>query len=254
MRRPKIMAKMQEKLAVKHLNEHVKDPELKAKLTPEYVMGCKRLLFSNTYYQALTRPSVDVVTTGIREIRADSIVTTDGTVRPTDAIIFGTGFKATKRPAAHRIWGRGGVQLAEAWAEGQTAYVGTTVAGFPNLFLLLGPNTTLAHSAMTLMSEAQIGYAGDFVGKLKRQGIGSAAVKPDVQAAYNEKVQAMAKGSVWNAGGCESWYLDAKGNNTSIWPTFTWRFRKVTRRFDLDDYEVRAAVPSTPERPQLLSS
>lgn len=218
---PKIMAKMQEKLAVKHLDEHVKDPAMRAKLTPDYIMGCKRLLFSNSYYQAVIRPSVDVVTDGIREIRADSIVTEDGTVRPTDAIIFGTGFKATKRPAAQNIWGLGGVKLADAWADGQTAYVGTTVSGFPNLFLILGPNTTLAHSAMTLMSEAQIGYAGDFVGKMKRQGIGSADVKPEVQTAYNAKVQAMAKGSVWNAGGCASWYLDAKGNNTSIWPTFT---------------------------------
>jgi cation diffusion facilitator CzcD-associated flavoprotein CzcO len=244
MSHPKLMGKVQ-KMASDHLERHVTDPVLREKLRPDYVIGCKRMLFSNTYYQAITRPSVDVITSGIREVRADAIVTEDGTVHPADVIVFGTGFRATNRPAAQRIWGRDGQRLADAWRDGMSAYLGTAVSGFPNLFLLLGPNTALGHSSMTLMSEAQINYVGDFVRKLRRQHLGSVDVKVEVQQSFVDRVQGYARKTVWNTGGCSSWYLDANGNNTTMWPTFTWRFRKMTRVFELDDYEVRPRVEVT---------
>jgi cation diffusion facilitator CzcD-associated flavoprotein CzcO len=251
MRRPAIMSKLQKKLASSYLEDNVKDPVLRERLRPNYVMGCKRLLFSNNFYPAVTKPSVDIVTTGIREVRSDGIVTDDGTYRPADVLIFATGFNATDRPAAYWIRGRQGQTLSEAWRGGQSAYLGTAVPGFPNFFMILGPNTTLGHSSMTLMSEAQIGYIGDFARRMRHQPIGAVDVKPEALTAFNETVQTWLKGSVWNAGGCSSWYKDARGHNTTIWPTFTWRFRRLTRSFRLSDYDVQAPARVTPVEPQV---
>jgi cation diffusion facilitator CzcD-associated flavoprotein CzcO len=240
MRHPRIMSKMQEKLAVSHLEENVKDPVLRAKLRPDYVMGCKRLLFSNTYYSAVTKPSVEIVSAGVSELRPDGVVDSEGIFRPADAVIFATGFNATERPAARWIRGTEGQTLADTWRGGQSAYLGTAVPGFPNFFMILGPNTTLGHSSMTIMSEAQINYIGDFLRKMRRQPIGAVEVKTEALSDFDESVQSRLQGSVWNAGGCASWYVDSAGRNTSIWPTFTWRFRRLTRTFDMNDYHVRA--------------
>ncbi len=236
------MSKVQ-KMSEDHLKKEVKDASLREKLRPAYVSGCKRMLFSNTYYESLTRPSSDVITSGIREVRPNSIITEDGTEHATDAIIFGTGFRVTSRPVAERVWGRNGKHLADVWSGEQSAYLGSAIPGFPNFFTILGPNTALGHSSMTLMSEAQISYVGDFVRKLTRQPIGAVDVKPEVSKAFNEQVQTWAKGKVWSFGKCKSWYLDANGKNTTVWPTYTWRFRKLTRRFNLDDYIVEPPTP-----------
>jgi cation diffusion facilitator CzcD-associated flavoprotein CzcO len=238
MNRPVLMKQVQKNLPAKHLAESIEDPELRAKLTPDYVTGCKRLLFSDDYYPAITQPNVELVTDGIAEVRPRSIVTVDGREREIDTIIFGTGFRVTDQPIAALVRGRGGLRLADAWDEGMSAYKGTTVAGFPNLFVLLGPNTTLGHSSMTLMIEAQIAYVLDCLRKMDRRGLATVEVRPGAQAAYNEKLQAMLSRTVWNTGGCRSWYLDAQGRNTTIWPTYTWRFRRRTKRFDLRSYDV----------------
>ncbi|MBW5481307.1 flavin-containing monooxygenase [Streptomyces bambusae] len=247
MARPKVAGKMQ-KMASDHLKKSVPDEALRAKLTPDYVMACKRLLFSNAWYPAIQQPNVDLVTDAIAEVRATSIVTRDGTEREVDTIILGTGFQATDRPVARRIWGRGGLALREAWKDGNgmAAHRGTTVAGFPNLFMLLGPNTTLGHSSQVVMIEAQIQYLLDALKQMDKRGLASVEVRREAQDAWNEALDAKLDGTVWNAGNCNSWYLDASGRNPSIWPTYTWRFRRATKRFDLSEYQLASRV-HTPE-------
>ncbi|WP_326614045.1 NAD(P)/FAD-dependent oxidoreductase [Streptomyces scopuliridis] len=241
MARPKVAGKMQ-KMASDHLKKSVEDPALRERLTPDYVMACKRLLFSNTYYPAIQQPNVEVVTDGIDHVRAKSVVSKDGREREVDTIILGTGFRAVDRPVAQRIWGRGGVQLREAWSEGMSAHRGTTVAGFPNLFILLGPNTTLGHSSQVVMIEAQIAYVLDALRQMEKRGLSSVEVREEAQKAYNARLDKRLDGTVWNAGNCKSWYLDSSGRNPSIWPTYTWRFRGETKRFDLGEYRLATTV------------
>jgi cation diffusion facilitator CzcD-associated flavoprotein CzcO len=188
------------------------------------------------------QPNVDLVTDGITRVGPTSITTADGREREVDTIIFGTGFRATDRPVAQRIWGRDGQQLGAAWSEGMSAYRGTTVAGFPNLFMLLGPNTTLGHSSQTVMIEAQIAYVIDALKQMDKRDLASVEVSAEAQATYNEWLDARLDGTVWNAGNCRSWYLDASGRNPSIWPTYTWRFRRQTQRFDLASYQVATST------------
>jgi cation diffusion facilitator CzcD-associated flavoprotein CzcO len=242
MNRPRLMKKMN-KMAKDHLKKSVKDKAFRARVTPDYIMGCKRVLFSDTYYPAIQQPNVDLVTDGIREIRPHSIVANDGTEREVDAIVLGTGYLATARPFAERVWGRDGRSLAAEWSDGMKAYRGTTVSGFPNMFVMLGPGTTSPHTSMTIMVEAQVNYVLDAVRTLSSEGIASVDVRSEVQDTYNERLQKRFAGTVWTAGGCNSWYLDAEGRNTTLWPTFSWRFRKITKRFDLGAYEV--TTPST---------
>ena len=239
MARPSVAEKTLGGMVGKHLQKSVTDPELRATLTPEFTVGCKRMLFSNSYYPAIQQSNVDVVTDGIAKVGANSITTADGRTREIDAIILGTGFRATDRPVAGQITGRGGVTLAQAWqTDGMTAHRGTTVAGFPNLFMMLGPNTTLGHSSQTVMIEAQIAYVLDAVQTMDKRGLTSVEVHADAQRAWTESVQAKQQGSVWNAGNCQSWYLDSHGRNPSIWPTYTWKFRRELKKFDLANYQV----------------
>lgn len=249
MARPALAAKMQ-KMASDHLKKSVPDERLRAALTPDYIMACKRLLFSNTYYPAIQQPNVELVTDGIAKVTADSVVTADGRERPVDTIILGTGFEAVRRPIADRLFGRDGVSLKEAWSEGMSAHRGTGVTGFPNLFMLLGPNTTLGHSSQVIMIEAQITYLLNALRTMDRRGLASVEVLPEAQRAYNEQLERRLDGTVWNAGNCRSWYLDEHGRNPSIWPTYTWRFRRATRRFHPAEHllstteDLRAPVPA----------
>jgi cation diffusion facilitator CzcD-associated flavoprotein CzcO len=237
--RPPIAQKTVQGMMVKHLDKSVPDPELRARLTPDWTVGCKRMLFSNTYYPAIQQPNVELVTDGIAEVRAGSVVTADGRAREVDAIILGTGFRATDRPIAQRVWNEKGTSLGQVWAAGgMAAYRGTTVAGFPNLFMLLGPNTTLGHSSQTVMIEAQLAYVVDALEQMGKRGLSSVSVHEDAQVAYNESVQQMLAPTVWNAGQCASWYLDEHGRNPSIWPSFTSKFRKQLERFDVSSYQV----------------
>lgn len=237
--RPAIAEKTVQGMFVKNLKKSVPDPELRAKLTPDFTIGCKRMLFSNTYYSAIQQPNVELVTDGIAEVRAGSVVTSDGREREVDAIILGTGFQATERPIARRVWNDRSGSLAETWANGgMAAYRGTTVAGFPNLFMLLGPNTTLGHSSQTVMIEAQVAYVVDALKQMDKRGLASVSVHEDAQTTYNEKVQERLRTTVWNAGHCASWYLDAHGRNPTIWPGFTSHFRGQLKRFDLSAYQI----------------
>lgn len=236
---PRRLMRIPERIARAHLQRQVPDPGLREQLTPDYTIGCKRILIANDYYPALARPNVTVVDSGVSQIRGSTIVAADGTERPADTIIFGTGFHVTDYPAGEVIWGRGGQRLADAWRDGMEAYRGTTVSGFPNLFLLTGPNTGLGHSSMVYMIEAQLNYVIDALRRMDRQGMCSFDVRSEAQRTYNRGVQQRMRNTVWTTGGCVSWYLDDTGRNTSLWPDFTWRFARQTRRFDAAAYAFR---------------
>jgi cation diffusion facilitator CzcD-associated flavoprotein CzcO len=240
------LAAVPRRIALKHLQAQVADPRLRARLTPDYAVGCKRILLSNDYYPALQQPNVELVTTGIREVRERSIVSLDGTEREVDTLIFGTGFRVTDSPFAERIRGRDRQLMSEVFAGSPQAHRGTTVAGFPNLFLLLGPNTGLGHTSVVVMAEAQIGYVMDCLGFMRESQVTSVEARPEAQLGYNQGLQRQLEDTVWNAGGCKSWYLDANSRNTTIWPTYTWRFRRTLRRFNPSEYTVQTAPQPAP--------
>ncbi|MEU2041346.1 flavin-containing monooxygenase [Nocardia niwae] len=237
----KVPALMQvfEAIAKAKLRYEIRDPQLRAKVTPNFRIGCKRMLISNDYYPALSRPNVDVVTDGIAEVRANSIVTEDGTEREIDALIVATGFHVTDSPTYDTITGRDGRTLSEVFDEiGQQGYKGSSIANFPNMFFLLGPNVGLGHTSMVYMIESQINYVADALATIDRLDLRTVEVRRDVQDAYNADLQAKLARSVWLTGGCSSWYLDKHGNNTTLWPDFTFEFRRLTRTFDVSAYDI----------------
>ena len=227
-----------EKLARKHLERQVKDPELREKLTPRYRMGCKRVLISDNYYPALQRRNVDVVTDRIAEVKPHSIVTADGSEREIDALILGTGFYVTDMPVANYVRGREGRTMGEVWQGSPQAYLGSTVTGFPNLFFLVGPNTGLGHNSIVFMIESQLNYLMECIEHMEQRGADVFEVREEVQDAFNARIQKRLRGTVWNTGGCASWYLDENGKNTTIWPGFTWPYRQETRHFEPADYQL----------------
>ncbi|MCP2296347.1 putative flavoprotein CzcO associated with the cation diffusion facilitator CzcD [Nocardia amikacinitolerans] len=234
-------------LAKAKLQYEVRDPELRKKVTPDFRIGCKRMLISNEYYPALSRDNVDVVTDGIREIRAGSIVTKDGTEREIDALIVATGFHVTDSPTYETITGKDGRTLSEVFDEiGQQGYKGSAIANFPNMFFLLGPNVGLGHTSMVYMIESQINYIADALATVDRLGLRTVEVRREVQDSYNRDLQAKLSKTVWNTGGCASWYLDKHGNNTTLWPDFTFQFRRLTKKFDVSAYATTTA-PAEPK-------
>jgi cation diffusion facilitator CzcD-associated flavoprotein CzcO len=221
-----------------HLRRQVRDPVLRRKLTPRYRLGCKRILISNDFYPSLTRPNVEVVTDPITEAREHSLVTADGTERVVDTIIAGTGFHVSDPPAARAITGSERRTLAQVWDGSPKAYLGTTIAGFPNLFWMFGPNTALGHTSVLLMIESQIAYVLGALETARRQQLSVVEVRPEAQAAYTEEMRRRSEGTVWTSGGCSSYYLDARGRNFALWPSFTFFFRGRTRRFDPAAYRL----------------
>ena len=235
--------------ALKHIDSQISNPDLRQKLTPDYEIGCKRILLSNDYYPALDQPNVNVITDDVQEVTGKGVVTSDGTERKVDAIIYGTGFKATDPVPAGLIFGRNGEDLHEAWREGPEAYKGTTVTGFPNLFVLMGPNTGLGHSSMVYMIESQIQYVLDAMKLMRKRHLAAVEVKPQLQQSFNQRIQNKLGGSVWNSGGCNSWYLHpVSGKNVSLWPGFTFQFRLMTRRFDAGAYRLKRLGASGHQR------
>ncbi|MGA3189788.1 MAG: NAD(P)/FAD-dependent oxidoreductase [Bryobacteraceae bacterium] len=225
-----------EKEARKHLNAQVQDPELRAKVTPSYEFGCKRVLISNDFYPTLARPNVELVTEAIAEVRAHSIVTTDGIERPVDVLIYGTGFHVTDMLIGTRITGRNGVEIHEAWRERASAFLGITVAGFPNFFLLLGPNTGLGHNSVVLMIEAQVRYVMSCLRMMRRRGP-VMDVRETSQKQFVEKTRQRLANTVWQAGGCKSWYQDKSGESPVVWPGSVVAYRRQTRAASASDYQ-----------------
>ncbi|TQN43477.1 cation diffusion facilitator CzcD-associated flavoprotein CzcO [Blastococcus colisei] len=239
------------KLARAHLHRQVRDPKLRKALTPDYTIGCKRILISNDYFPAVAAPNAELVTAGIAEVRPHSIVTRDGVERPTDSIVLATGFHVTDLPIAGKICGRDGRTLADVWSAGMVSNRSATVAGFPNLFLLVGPNVGVGHTSMVYMIESQVAYVDDALQTMDAEGLAVLETTPEAQEAWRSLIAEKSKGTVWLAGGCASWYLDEHGHNTTLWPDFTFRFRRLTRKLDRENYVGIPAVPA--ERPEVAA-
>ncbi|WP_010540526.1 flavin-containing monooxygenase [Dietzia alimentaria] len=219
-----------------HLALQVRDARLRARLTPRFELGCKRILLSSTWYPALTRNNVDVVTEPISRVTTQGITTVDGVDHPADVLVVATGFHVTDSPFFHRVRGADGRTLADRWEdEGMEAYKGTTVAGYPNLFVLVGPATGLGHSSMIYMIESQLNYLVDAMRTMRDRELQTVEIRRAVQDAYNQELRDGIGDTVW-VSGCRSWYLDAKGNAPAVWPDFTFAFRRETREFDLSAY------------------
>ena len=234
-RHPAMMRPLQ-RLAVKYLESCVPDPVLRAKLTPSYTLGCKRILFSSRYLRTLTQRNVDVVTEGIEEVRARSIVTRDGQEHPVDTIIFGTGFHVSDLPFGKYVQGRGGQTLDEAWNGSPQAHLGTTVSGFPNFFFLLGPNTGLGHTSVVYMIESQIAHITSALRYMREHRVATVEPRAEVQAEFVADLDRRLRRTVWSTGGCASWYIDKTGRNSTLWPDATWRFRRRVEEFNPAEY------------------
>ncbi len=231
--------------ALKNLKRGIKDPGLREKVRPHVTFGCKRVLISNDYYPALAADNVDVVTEPIAKVTAGSIVTADGTEREIDVLVVATGFHTTELPIAEHVVGRGGRSLAEQWRDsGMAAYKGTTVPGFPNLFFIVGPNVGLGHSSMVFMIESQVAYIRDALKQLRQGGYAAVEVGQVETERYNAALQHRMKRTVWSAGGCDSWYLDSQGKNTTLWPYSTLEFRRRLAAFDAEAYTLTRTIAS----------
>jgi len=252
-RMPKILTPAKV-MARGNINRAISDPSLRAKVTPDFQIGCKRILISNTYYPALAQPHVEVVTDPIVEITPTGVVTRDAQTnelqtRDIDVLIVATGFYTTDQPIAHHITGRDGRTLGEVWAEGGMAsYKGTTTAGFPNLFQIVGANTGLGHSSMVFMIESQINYILSALQQMGARQIAAVEPTQEAQDTWCEDMHQRMARTVWSRGGCASWYLDEHGRNTTLWPRSTFAFRQLLRDFDIDKYVVtnRSDAPATP--------
>ena len=243
-----------ERMSLSYLAAKVTDPVLREKLTPHFRIGCKRILISSSFYPAMTKPNMELVTDSITKIEGDEIVTADGTRRRFDVLIGGTGFNATRPPVAKLVFGRDGVSLADRWSGRMSALRGTTVQDFPNAFLLVGPNTALGHNSIVYIIEAQIDYVLQALGVMKRRGIRSIEPKAEAQLAYNRRIQSDLSDSVWVRGGCSSYYLDDSGVNTTLWPHLASRFRGAVRRFDLGEYMVSKSTPTPPKEKEKVDA
>lgn len=242
------IAKSLQKLAQLFIKVQVKDKELAKKLTPDYTIGCKRILISNKYFPTFNRPNVELVTDGIQELREHSIVTRDGVERPVDCIILGTGFVVDPRVYMKNfpVEGRDHHVLNEDWKNLAQSYLGTTTTGFPNMYQLVGPNVGLGHNSIIFMIEAQVDYILSCLQMLKDKGADYLDVKKDAQDRFNVKVQEGFKNTVWTTG-CSSWYQSAEGGNFALWPFSTWKFWLETRKVKEGDYEFGfAKAPSLP--------
>jgi cation diffusion facilitator CzcD-associated flavoprotein CzcO len=217
------------------LDRQVADPELRRRLTPDYAPGCKRLLITNDWYPAIQRKNVELVTEPVARLEGHKVITASGAARQADVVIFATGFNATEFVAPMKIFGRGGAELGAAWKEGAATHLGISVAGFPNAFLIVGPNTGLGHNSLVFMIEAQVNYVVAGLQRLRKEGIRTLEVRPEVQAASYAEVQERLKRTVW-ASGCRSWYLTADGRNDALWPGSTLDYWRRTLRFDAENY------------------
>jgi cation diffusion facilitator CzcD-associated flavoprotein CzcO len=226
------------------IRRSIKDPELRARLTPDYAIGCKRLLLANDWYPTLALEHVELVSDRIVRASERGLLTADGTEHPADAIVFGTGFHATEPLAELTVAGRGGLELTERWCEGMSAHRGTTVSGFPNFFLMPGPNTGTGHTSQVFMIEAQIRHALAAIERMRDRGAAVIEPRAEAQEAFNADLQERMRRTVWLRGGCSSWYLDARGRNTTLWPGSSLAFRRALR--EIDDREFHFEPPRRP--------
>ena len=238
--------------AVTQLQRQVPDPELRAKLTPGYEIGCKRILISNDYYPALAADNVEVIAAGTAEVRGNTVVGTDGSEAEVDTIIFGTGFYVADTPAAKVIRNGEGRTLREVWGDSMFAYRGTSIAGFPNMFMIFGPHVGIGHTSATVMIEAQVGYLLEALEEFDRSGAAAIDVRAEAMEAFRNEMDARMEGTVWQTGGCASWYLDDTGRATTLWPGYTFSYRSLMDDFDRSHYVLEGVPDPDPDPdPQL---
>lgn len=242
-REPKRLEKV-EQVAIEHMHNAINDPILRQKLTPDYRIGCKRILLSNTYYPALAQPNVEVNTSGIAEVIENAVIDSKDNKFEVDAVIFGTGFKVTELPLANSIYGKEGYSLSKEWNGGPRAYMGEIISGFPNLFITQGPNSGLGHSSVIYMIEAQVEHMIQAINYLNKNQLDIIEPSPDAQNRFVEETDRLLQGTVWNIGGCSSWYHDQTGRNSTLWPSYSFLFRKKAIKFNAEDYIGRRSLTS----------
>ncbi|PPI97087.1 flavin-containing monooxygenase [Nocardia nova] len=228
-----------EALSKWHLRRQVRDPELRAKLTPDYVIGCKRAIFSDAYFPALDRPNVEVVTESIAEVRPHSIVLRDGSEHEVDTIIFGTGFKPIPS-VFERYHGRDGVTMAQLYHQQPQSYLGIALAGFPNFFCTLGPFGAAGNQSAIYMIESQITYIVDALRTMRRKGARRVELRPQVQERFVEEMRERSTSTVWLTGGCQTYYTTPDGRNAGLYPNWSFEYRRRTAGFDAESYAVNA--------------
>jgi cation diffusion facilitator CzcD-associated flavoprotein CzcO len=233
---PRLSA-LAEGLSLKHLHAQVRDPGLREKLTPRFQFGCKRILISDDYWKTFERENVELVTEPIARIVPEGVETKDGRVRELDAIVYATGFSLGITSSPFPVTGRGGRSLSDVWKDGAVAYQGMSVSGFPNWWILMGPNTGPGHTSVLVFTEAQIEHALQAVQALRRERLRFLDVRQDVQDAYNARIQRRMKHMVWSSG-CHSWYLSPDGSNHSLYPGFAAEYAARARRFKPSEYEI----------------
>ena len=219
------------------LKKQVPDAALRERLTPDYVIGCKRILLSSEYLATMSRPNVELVTTAISRVTATGVQTSDGREHVADVLIYGTGFAATDFLSPMTVIGREGVTLNAAWQEGAKAYLGMSVPGFPNFFMLYGPNTNLGHNSIVYMLESQIAHIMVCRERLQRAKALTIEVNEGRYTQFTDAVQARLATSIW--AGCRSWYVDDSGHNSASWPGFTLSYRWLTRHIPADAYRTQ---------------
>ena len=236
-----------------HLRRTISDPALRTRLEPDYRIGCKRIIFANDYLPALAQPNVDLVTERITEVVPQGVRTADGVLHEADTIILGTGFKPFRSSTYARIRGADGRTLADRWSDergGPQAYRGTAVAGFPNHFMLIGPNTGLGNNSMINIIEGQLALVVDALHAMRRERLEAVDVRPEAQEAHNVAIQERMRGTVWTDGGCRSWYLTPEGINRTLYPGYSDQFRRSVARFPAEDFVVSGPDRSRPPQPQ----
>jgi cation diffusion facilitator CzcD-associated flavoprotein CzcO len=245
---PEVLRRAQ-RIALANMAKSITDPGLRAKLTPGYVMGCKRILLSNGFYPALAQPNVDVVAAGLAKVDGSTLTAQDGTSYDADLIVFATGFRAVDMPISQHVYGAGGVSLAQTWDGDMRALRGTTIPGFPNLCLVIGPNTGLGHNSVVHIIESQLSYITDYLATLDRTGAAALDAKTSAEQRWCAEIERRMASTVWTTGGCVSWYLNAAGRNPTLWPASTLRFRRATRRLDPAEYELIRRGGRAPDGP-----
>ncbi|MGH8050771.1 MAG: flavin-containing monooxygenase [Arenimonas sp.] len=231
------MLKIVQLLARVFMSLNIRDKALRKKLKPDYVIGCKRVLLSNNYLSTLKKANVDLIVDSIQRITPEGIRTHDGREYKLDIIIASTGFLAAEAGSPFPVYGLDDKELNAHWKHGPSAYLGTTVSGFPNFFIMTGPNTALGHNSMIFMIESQARYVMSALQMLDQSPATAFDIPQKKQDDYNVALQKRLAKTVWNTGGCSSWYLASNGLNTTLWPDFTFVYRQKTRRFDVEHYQ-----------------
>ncbi|MCH7380708.1 MULTISPECIES: NAD(P)/FAD-dependent oxidoreductase [Acinetobacter] len=234
MHHPKLVSQI-ERLAKLNIRLGVKDPALREKLLPDFTIGCKRVLQSNQWYPALAKSNVEVLRCGVEEVHGNTLIASDGSQHEVDAIIFGTGFEVSNPPIAKQIRNKHGKSMDEVWQGSAQGYLGTVVESCPNAFVMFGPNIAVSSSALIII-EAQLAYILDMLKKVQAQQIETVEIRAEVLQQYNDEIQAALTNTVWNTGGCSSYFIDRNGRNSTLWPWTTFEMRARLAQCDLNDY------------------